>query len=250
VAGSVDRGVDASRRLAVFDIDGTLTDSHDLDSACYRQALSEVFGFSTVAGEYQWSDFPDVTDSAILGTLVERHRGRDVDRDELERFEGAFVERIAAALRDEPGACRPVTGAVEFLERLAASRGWRVALATGGFRRSALLKLMHAGFDPPEILASSEDAPRRVGIVGRAVALATALEGSGFLSIVTLGDGVWDVLTAEELRVPCVGIGRGERAGSLSDAGAFTVLADYSDGQRALEVLEAAAAHPTLATSS
>jgi phosphoglycolate phosphatase-like HAD superfamily hydrolase len=58
--------------------------------------------------------------------------------------------------------------------------------------------------------------------------------------VVSLGDGVWDVRTAAELRLPFIGIGSGERAERLRDAGAETVLADLRDTNELLGALERA----------
>lgn len=75
------------------------------------------------------------------------------------------------------------------LARLMRSPDHVVAIATGGWRQSALLKLDTGGFG--EIgcpIATSDDAPDRTDIMK----IALAQLGSSFSSITYYGDGTWD----------------------------------------------------------
>jgi FMN phosphatase YigB (HAD superfamily) len=52
-------------RLVVFDIDGTLTDTNDVDDECFRRAVADIFALSYTS--LDWSDAP-----LYLARLVRR----------------------------------------------------------------------------------------------------------------------------------------------------------------------------------
>ena len=73
-----------------------------------------------------------------------------------------FVARIRENIEDDPHAVREVPGAAAPIAGLRAMAGCRLAIATGGWRETALLKLQAAGIDLEGIaLASSPDAHPR-----------------------------------------------------------------------------------------
>ena len=52
----------------MFDIDGTLVRSYDLDSICYIDAVREVTG---ICVDPDWSKYRHVTDAGILEEIIE-----------------------------------------------------------------------------------------------------------------------------------------------------------------------------------
>jgi len=123
-------------RLAVFDIDGTLTDTNAVDEECYLRAVAEVLELESAA--LDWSEAPHVTDSDLLRWLCERYCGRPLRDGEAEATVGRFLELLALELRSAPERFRAVPGVPAALDRLRES-GWDVALATGGWEPSARL---------------------------------------------------------------------------------------------------------------
>ncbi len=213
-------------RLAVFDIDGTLTDTNAVDDACFLRAVSETLGVE--AARVDWSNAPHVTDAALLLWLAEEY-GRLPLSDRtanlvMDRFFGLLeAERVRAAAQ-----FRPVAGADQLFAALAHS-GWSCALATGGWERSARLKLAAAGLDTGTLaLASSSDASTRVEIMQLAATRARG-DAAAFTRIVSIGDAVWDVRAAAELQWPFIGVAAGSAATKLRNSGATTIVADFSD---------------------
>jgi len=132
----------ANSHLVVFDIDGTLTDTNVVDGECYWQAVCEVLGLS---GEQpDWSNFRHVTDTGIATELCRRHLGR-----QLRAVESAAIgTRLAALLAHSMVSTDPVAyqipGCAVVLSFLRHASEFAVALATGGLRVSAELKLKRA----------------------------------------------------------------------------------------------------------
>ena len=226
------------RNLAIFDIDGTLTDTNAVDDECFLRAIADVFELDVA--RVDWSDAPHVTDSAITQWLSEQHRGRGVDEDELHRLVRVFVEHLAVELERAPVRFAPIQGAVDLFPALRAV-GWDVALATGGWGPSARLKLRASRLDEPDlILACGSDAISREEIVLLARDRASSLHGVSYPRVVSVGDGTWDVRTASNLGVPFVGVGSGAREARLRAAGASVVLADFQDREAVLRAFATA----------
>src|SRR5262245_37843141 len=89
----------------------------------------------------------------------------------------------------------------------------------------------------------AEDGVARESIVSAAVSRSRSHYGrENFDRIVSVGDGVWDVRTAARLGLAFVGVGSGERAEMLSEAGAGHVIPDFEDVDRFFVYLEKAEA--------
>jgi phosphoglycolate phosphatase-like HAD superfamily hydrolase len=215
--------------LVLFDIDGTLTLTNEVDNQCYLRALSEALGSTEI--DTDWAHYRDVTDSGIAAALWEARHGAPPSRAQLDGVRERFVVLLEQAIAHDPAACRPVPGAAAILTALAEHRGFAVGLATGGWLESARLKLRHAGLDERRLpLASASDACVRAAIMTLAAERVAVRWGvPGFASMVYVGDAVWDVQAARRLGWHFVGIGSGERAGRLRSAGAQWVIGDYRD---------------------
>jgi phosphoglycolate phosphatase-like HAD superfamily hydrolase len=87
--------------------------------------------------------------------------------------------------------------------------------------------------------AFSEDGPSREAIVRKAIERAERRH-QRFERIVFVGDALWDVRTARNLRLPFLGIASGAQAALLRHNGASHVVEDYSDLDRCLRYLREA----------
>lgn len=224
------------RQLAVFDVDGTLTDTNAVDDECYLDAVADGLGLDRHS--LDWSAAPHITDSGLLRWLAEQHAA-PLEASHESAVLTRFVELLNQQLASSPARFRPIRGAVTVragLER----RGWQIALATGGWEPSARLKLNAVGFDLREIaLASASDALTRMDIVQCARRRATERFGT-FDRVVSVGDAIWDVRTATAVGWPFVGVATGSRADQLRAHGVTAILADLTDVDELAAALEAA----------
>ena len=223
-----------SDRLVIFDVDGTLCDTCDVDDVGFCAVAAEMLGAPVPPSS--WKAAPDITDAGILAWLWHRHRGRGPTPEEREAFVAGFESVLARELRRASGRSLAMAGAAQLLGRLAAT-GWNFAFATGGWGRTARLKLRTAGLPVEPLLASSDDSPDRAEIFRLAGDRAAARSGAPHARSVLVGDGIWDVRVAAHLGWPLLGIARGERAQRLREEGASAVVPDFQDLNAVLGLL-------------
>jgi len=225
------------RRLAVFDIDGTLTETNAVDDECYLRAVGDILNLDPAA--LDWTDAPHITDAALLDWLAERNDRTPVNDATRQAVIDRFLEHLENASRTSRHRFRAVAGACEVFAELRQG-GWHIAIATGGWERSARFKLKLAGLDVSEVpLASATDAPTRTEIMELAVRRAS-FDNFPFERIVSIADGTWDVRAATELDWPFVGIASGDRAAELRRLGATTILPNFADTMMFCAALDAA----------
>ena len=215
--------------LVLFDIDGTLTLTNEVDNHCYLCALGEALPGKEI--DTDWTKYPDVTDSGIASALWADQYGAPPSTAQLAAGRKRFVALLEQAVTRDPAVCRAVPGAAAILTALAERSGLAVGLATGGWLESARLKLRHAGLGQWDFpLASASDACARETIMALAARRVAVHRGvSSFQSIVYVGDGVWDVRAARNLGYHFIGIASAGSPERLRTEGARCVIADYSD---------------------
>lgn len=222
--------------LIVFDIDGTLTDTNLVDGDCYWRAICEVLG---LAGQRpDWSSFRHVTDTGIAAELCLRHLGRKLRAADIAAIANRLAALLDVALVCEKPLERQIPGSAEILGILKNSSDFALALATGGLRLSAELKLRSAGLAFGGLpFASSDDAISREDILRIAAGRAAKKYEAQFASFTYVGDGVWDATAARELGWHFIGIGAGAQAEKLRQAGAATVIQNYRPAEAFLRLL-------------
>jgi beta-phosphoglucomutase-like phosphatase (HAD superfamily) len=217
--------------LVMFDIDGTLTESDEIDGACYLQALADVFQFTGVDGD--WSQYPHCTDEGILAHLFQTRLQRLPLAEEIVAVRERFVELLTVAANTKP--FQPIAGAGEFLAQLAAMNDVHVAIASGGWEHSARLKLASARLNCSQIPAAfADNAHSREGIMQSAFERALAkYQTPEFTQCTYIGDGIWDARAARQLGFRFIGIARDTaKTERLLAAGAVAVFPNYLDVER------------------
>lgn len=216
-------------KLAIFDIDGTLTDTNGVDDECFVQALADSHGVTGISTD--WSAYPHTTDSCITLHVFQERLGRPPAPDELVRLRQCFVNLLGERRRSDASLFAEIPGASAALNRLGQESEWALAIATGSWRESAMLKLSAAGIEVGEVpVASADDGLSREEILRAAAARALArYRQSSFEKVVSVGDGLWDVCAAASLGLRFLGVGGGESEVTLRRAGATHVIEDFAD---------------------
>ncbi|MBD6620664.1 HAD family hydrolase [Komarekiella sp. 'clone 1'] len=219
----------------MFDIDGTLTESNNLDDESYLQALHEVFGFSEVSSD--WTSYTHVTDACILKEVCQSKLGRVPSAKKFKAFQKRFLELLIDGAEAGKGV-KPISGSSYMLNKLLASPYYQIAYAGGGWATSAIFKLKSARLPIDHIpYAFSDDDDSREGIMAIARSRAETYYGQLFSDVVYIGDGVWDIRSAKKLGYSFIGIASDDEAKALFKEGATDVFPNYDNYESFLVAL-------------
>ncbi len=226
------------KKLVIFDIDGTLTKTTQVDDQCFVQSFVDELGIADL--DTNWARYPTVCDSGITQHIFRTHLGRMPSAMELARLQRRFVALLEHAYEHEPQLFVEVPGAGAVIKNLRQHADWAVAIASGGWQASAVFKLSKAGIAVDGLPAAFADH----GIT-REVILATALvmarhtyQQQHFSRIAYIGDGVWDVRTARHLNLDFVGVASGNHEAVLRAEGARAIIQGFTDFDRFRHMLE------------
>lgn len=188
------------KKLIVFDIDGTLTDTVEIHQQAFRQSLGliGVATFNDAFGSYKHH-----TDVHIAKVIFELATGRDFDTVILESFENHLYDLIV--LHD----IKAIRGARQMIEAIEKDTDFGICYATGSLYKPAKLKLERLGIDfAPIQLVASNELEEREQIVAKAIEQAKEYYGvDQFERTISVGDGLWDLKTARNLSLEFIGIG-------------------------------------------
>lgn len=226
--------------LVIFDVDGTLTHSSKADMACFAYMVRQELGIANM--NTNLAEYEHATSSFIYRHLFEQQHHRKPQPEEVAKAQATLTKLLRYAVKQKPQCIRAIGGAAALFKRLRNHPDWQVAIATGGWKSSALFKLEYAGVDVNWVPAAfADDALSREGIIGRARenAQATAQVVS-FDRIVCVGDGLWDIRAAQSLGYGFIGITGEAGPGLLARNGARVLLPDYSNADAFMHALESA----------
>lgn len=209
--------------LVIFDIDGTLIHSHAEEADCFIQALHHVTGISQITKNLQ--TYQHVTDHGIAHECIVKHLNRFPTTDELAAIEDLFLSHFMQSLTLSPTI--PISGAYDLLSNFCQQPDFCLAIATGSYFRSALLKLQHASLDFALPLASCNDSLSRVEIMKFALTKAEAAYQSTFDSVTYFGDGPWDITAVKDLQWKFIGVASNYSPQILKCWGAEMVVDNY-----------------------
>jgi phosphoglycolate phosphatase-like HAD superfamily hydrolase len=226
-------------KLVIFDLDGTLTQTNEVDDLCFPRVFAENLGVADLNTD--WSSYTHSTDTVVFQEAFAERLGRSPTAQEAQAFEQRFIESLAELHASRPEMFAEVRGATALLRQLEQDSRWAVAIATGCWKRSAEFKIHAAGLPAFGIASAfAEDGPSRHAIVESAIRRTMAYHDQTFANIVLVGDRIWDVKTAQTLRLPFVGVATTEPAELLRRAGAGFVVENYLNAPGFLQCLEEA----------
>ena len=155
-----------------------------VDPRLYFSSIERVLGPVSLR---DLNDYDHVTDSGILGQILEEN-GFSGTGKLAASVKSMFMKGLNSHI-EHVGSFPVIDGAVEFVERIRKSTDTSIAIATGCWRESALLKLKTSGFNIEGIpVATSDDSPSRVEIMRSAL----RMTGSDAGGVTYFGDAEWD----------------------------------------------------------
>ena len=192
--------------LVMFDVDGTLCDTYDIDEKIYFQAVKDIL---EIEPPESLINFTHRTDPGILTEMVTNSFERNVTTKEYNAVRDHFSDVLMDHLMEDPTLSRETSGALKLFNALKDTPDVIVAIATGGWGPTACFKLATAGFEIEKIvMASSDDDFDRVEIMKICHDRAkTRAKVQKFDSITYVGDGEWDEAATAALNWRFIGVG-------------------------------------------
>ncbi len=206
--------------LFLFDIDGTLTQSVSTYHQVITNAMQQL-GISNIDTDYD--NYKHHTDSYALAYNYKRHFGKEASlslRDQLD-------DLLAQEMKNHPPVYE-ISGAQSFLNHLKEQQ-LPVAFGTGAFPKATAIKMKDAQLPyEPSVLATSKTSITREGFVQQAINQAKKHYGiEQFEKIISFGDGLWDLYTAQNLGLEFVGVGQAKEK-ALKQAGCGHWIPNYN----------------------
>ncbi len=199
-------------KAIIFDIDGTLIESMAVDSDLYFSSITAVLG--SVEFRANLNDYDHVTDSGIIAQVM-ADNALPQDSNATDSIRSRFVAGLTEHI-ETVGPFPEIPGAAQFIDKLRVSGEHDVAIATGGWKLSALLKLETSRFDVSEIpIFSCDDSPSRTEIMRSALSRLC----SEYESVTYFGDAEWDRRACATLGCEFVPVG--------SDLGGIETYDDF-----------------------
>jgi phosphoglycolate phosphatase len=216
--------------LILFDIDGTLLQTHGAGLRAMAAALADLHG----PGEYAFDgiDTSGRLDSHIWRDLCRVH-GLPQDEASHDRFRLRYEHHLADRFRgDAVSVALPGTHAL--VDRLHAESSLTLGLLTGNYPATGRLKVEHAGFDPSRfpIGAFAVDGPDRRALPPVAMQRFAAHRGEAIdpRRVLIIGDTPLDVDCARANGCRCLAVATGRHPhAELASLQPDRVEADLSD---------------------
>ena len=220
--------------LIIFDIDGTLTNTVEVDDLCYTSTFKNLHGIAL--SKIEWNNFPHVTDLGVCKSIFETMLDQNLTDEILAETKAYFFDQLKTMASDDPTLFIEVAGANAFVNRLRL-HNFPIAIATGGWEESAKFKLDNIGFDYKNLpFANSDHHYSRKEITEIAIKFAREHYNSDFTKIVYFGDGEWDFKTCGELGIEFIGIDN-QNTGKLNDLGAKIVFENFFNTEQLIEAI-------------
>ena len=196
------------------------------DDDLYVSALADC-GLDERSVSTDWSIYRHATDSGVFQEVFSSQLGYDPSPSERAFFCAQYIQRLRRAIQERPTSIAEVRGAREMISRLRNTENLRIAVASGAWRDSVVLKLAQIHIDVNGLPSTyAETSIDRQVIIRAAVAEARTHFSCEFARIIYVGDRAWDAAAAAGLGMGFIGVGENWRE-SLRRTPRWIV--DYAD---------------------
>jgi phosphoglycolate phosphatase-like HAD superfamily hydrolase len=193
-----------TRRLWLFDIDGTLVAPSEDQLDAWVATFREVFGLEAAPASI--TPHLGLTFAGVVGAVMGSH-GQGMPSSRIREALAVYTRHVRQALAARPARLLPGVG--ELLVFLKEARGDMVGVVTGNFAEEAEPKLAGTGVRPLLDLVVYADlaTAARDGLIRRALQVARTLGFPGeFVDTAVVGDSLHDVESARRTGAAAIAV--------------------------------------------
>lgn len=220
-------------KLIIFDIDGTLADTKNVDDKCFIKAFEKVFKIDIK--NQNWNELKNVTDWGITEEIVKNRFNRLPTKQEYIQMTNEFVGLLKLEINNDASQFKEVKKATDFFKYLQSKSEYKIGIATGGWENPAKLKLEMIGIYINGIAFSNSNKYKSREEITKDVI--QQLNGNITDRIIYFGDGEWDFYTCQKLEIKFIGIDINNN-GNLSRLGANSVFENFENREIIIEEIE------------
>jgi phosphoglycolate phosphatase-like HAD superfamily hydrolase len=201
--------------MIIFDVDGTLVGGEETDWQCFDDAFKEAAGFPLTSEFFH--SLTEITAKAIVHQALDG--AAHIEKREIEtKTKQGYLDRLKKIIHDTPSAFPATEGAISLIQDIK-RRGIPVAIATGDWQETSLLKLNASGIPIEGLpMTTSSDFCSRAQIISCSIKKARGNpDGS-----IYVGDGHWDFHATQKLGIEFIGCGT--KTNRLRDVGVKYIL--------------------------
>ncbi len=224
------------KKLVIFDIDGTLTNTNETDHKAFEKAYLELYDIDVAGLDYE--EVENYTDTGIAQHIFEVVIGRTCGPVDMRKIKKKVYQNLLDLYNESESNFAEVKGAADFLEFLKTRDELCLAIATGCWEHSANFKLNVSGIDYEELpISNSDNDISRVGITKHVIEQAKKqYECAAFDEIIYFGDGAWDFKMAQALGIKLIGVDVNNN-GRLKELGVQNIIKDYSNKEAVFNLI-------------
>ena len=182
----------AKKKLIVFNIDGTITQSTGAHYEAFTESLRK-FGIGYV-NDY-WKGYKYLTDHFIFRACYETYFDRNMEAGVLAEFEEVLVEQMLGK------EIAPVDSQIaEFVQYAWSETEYGVVYCTDSLVKPAIIKLVEASIPfTNELVIGSNQHQNQADVVNQAIDTAKNYYGvSSFEEVSMMGEHLWKLIIREE----------------------------------------------------
>ena len=223
-------------KYIIFDIDGTLTDTTDIDDKCYIESFENLFNVSIK--EIKWSQLKNVTDWGIAEELISIKLKKNSSQSDIETLKNLFLNKIKDEFRINKSNFTEIKGANSFYNLVRSEPQLKIGIATGGWEETANFKLNAIGINPIDVCYSNSSRfKKREDITLDVISQLNSKHADKPDEIIYFGDGEWDYKTCNKLNIRFIGIDNKNNS-KLSNLGAEEVYQNYKTPRKIMNSIK------------
>ncbi|NNC96095.1 MAG: HAD hydrolase-like protein [Chitinophagales bacterium] len=216
--------------LLIFDIDGTLVDSNEIDRKCFENSVYHVLGdkFSIDSKVLELFEFE--TDTELAMKLFMHHKGRYPRTYELNQVKNNLIQCFES-FTSANGNFIQIPGARQLFRELKNSDDIALSIATGSWKISAEYKL-----DSTDIrwryvpLISADKFRNKFEIINEARIQSRVYYGtSNFKREIYFGDKDWDERAAKKLGMKFINVDKTLNSNSIKGLSSFPNMTELME---------------------